>query len=149
MMRTKVTVHVPATSANLGPGFDCLGIALDLWNVIEFSVRGERLKCVVEGQGEGSLPAGRANVIFQGVERLYALANRPMPAGMEVHCRNDIPVGSGMGSSAAAALAGLMGANALLDDWVDEATLLNLCAEMEGHGDNAAAAFYGGCRLVA
>ena len=97
-----VTNHVPATTANLGPGFDTLGLALDLWNETEFSETGDGpLTLTVSGEGEGKLPADETNAIAAAALQVYALVGKD-PAGLTIHCTNRIPLISGLGSSSAA-----------------------------------------------
>ena len=144
-----VTVSVPATSANLGPGFDCLALALDLWNRVEFHVCGTGICVEVNGQGREHLPKTAENLVVRAAARLLAHFDCPIPAGLLVRCENDIPAGSGLGSSATAVLAGLLGANALMGNPACREEILSLAGEMEGHVDNAAAALYGGLTVVA
>lgn len=139
-----VIVRVPATTANLGPGFDCLGLALDLWNQARFTPIPDGYQVELRGEGETHLPRDRRNPVLRAALRLYERAGAPAPRGLRVECENRIPIGSGLGSSAAAALAGLLGANALLGNPLSEGQLLQLATELEGHADNAAPALYGG-----
>src|SRR5258706_1127133 len=138
----KLLVKVPATSANLGPGFDSLGLALDLWNetaitlAIEFSVR-------VKGEGEDKLSNDKNNLIFRAAQRLAECAGRSLPQ-FHADCVNQIPLSSGLGSSAAATLTGLLAANALLGTPLLKEEILGLASEMEGHPDNVAPALMGG-----
>lgn len=143
-----VRVRVPATSANLGPGFDCLGLALDLWNEAEFSLEGEGLHLRCEGEGQ-HIPTDERNLIIQAMRFYCDTRGLLFPRGIAITCRNNIPVSSGLGSSAAAALLGLLGAAALLDQPLETAEALTLSARMEGHADNAAAALLGGLVIVA
>lgn len=139
-----ITVRVPATTANLGPGFDCLGLALDLWNQVSFTPIPDGFQVELRGEGENYLPRGRRNPILRAALHLYAQVGAPAPKGLRVECDNHIPIGAGLGSSAAATLAGLLGANALLKGPLTEGQLLQLATEIEGHADNAAPALYGG-----
>ena len=138
----KILVKVPATSANLGPGFDSLGLALDLWNettitlAIEFSMR-------VKGEGADKLSTDKNNLIFCAAQKLADLAGRSLPA-FHADCANQIPLSSGLGSSAAATLTGLLAANALLGNPFLREEILGLATEMEGHPDNVAPALTGG-----
>lgn len=151
-MTQRVRVRIPATSANLGPGFDCLGLALDLWNVAEFTLEGHglRLRCGGEGQQEGQqIPTDERNLVVQAMRFFCDTRGLPFPRGLSIVCQNNIPVSSGLGSSAAAALLGLLGAAALLASPLDTNEALTLAARMEGHADNAAAALLGGLVIVA
>jgi len=138
----KILVKVPATSANLGPGFDSLGLALDLWNettitlAIEFSMR-------VKGEGADKLSTDKNNLIFCAAQKLADLAGRSLPA-FHADCANQIPLSSGLGSSAAATLTGLLAANTLLGNPFLREEILGLATEMEGHPDNVAPALTGG-----
>jgi homoserine kinase len=142
------TVRVPATTANLGPGFDCLGMALDLWNQVTFSRSGRGVKVEIHGEGEDHLPKDDRNMIAQAVLRVYRKATEPPPYGLAIACENRIPLGSGLGSSAAAILSGMMGANALIGCPFSPQEILHLASEMEGHPDNMAAAQAGGLVAV-
>ena len=146
---TSVMIQTPATTANLGPGFDCLGLALDLWNKATFSLDGTGIRVKVRGEGAGLLPLDDRNLILRAALRLFQAAGVPLPEGLSIVCENRIPLGSGLGSSAAAIVAGLMGANGLLGSPVSAAEILRLAGAIEGHPDNVAAALYGGLTLVA
>ncbi len=139
-----IRVRVPATSANLGPGFDTLALALDLWNETLFTPGGEGYTATIEGEGRGLLPEDSQNLIFQALAAFYKQTGNPLPSGLSIHCQNRIPLGSGLGSSAAAVVTGLAGANALLGWPASAETLIRMAAEIEGHVDNAAAAALGG-----
>jgi homoserine kinase len=139
---------VPATTANLGPGFDCLGLALDLWNRAEFTLSGQGIRIKLKGEGKGLLPTDEHNLIVRAFLRFYEAKGKPAPEGLEIICDNQIPLGSGLGSSAAATLAGLLAANAFLDESANRQEILSLATEIEGHADNAAAALWGGLVVV-
>jgi homoserine kinase len=141
----KIQVKVPATSANLGPGFDTLGLALDLWNVSVFEP-GEQLSIFVEGEGAGKIEEGKNNLIVQAAMKLAELAGKELPA-FTLKCVNNIPMSSGLGSSSAAILTGLLGANILLSDPFTREQILDIAAEMEGHADNVSSALLGGLTL--
>ena len=138
----RVLVKVPATSANLGPGFDALGLALDLWNTTEFFPAGS-FSLLIEGEGANKLAANEKNLIVRSAKKLYECLNKPMPE-LGIRCINRIPLASGLGSSAAAILSGLLGANALLEEPVPHEEILNLAVKIEGHPDNVAPALLGG-----
>ncbi len=141
-------VRVPATTANLGPGFDCLGLALDLWNEVSFSLEGEGVVATAEGPGSERLPPGPKNLIARSFLRLCREAGRPIPLGLRIHSELKVPPSSGLGSSAAAVTAGLLGANTLLGHPFDRPRLLELAADIEGHPDNVAATVLGGLTIV-
>ena len=142
-----VTVRVPATSANLGPGFDSLGLALSLHDTVRARVLPSGLQVTVTGAGAGDLARGEGHLVIRAMRAAFA-AIGAQPPGLEISCGNDVPQGFGLGSSAAAivsgvlaarALAGADGAAALRDDAV-----LRLATELEGHPDNVAACLLGG-----
>jgi homoserine kinase len=140
----KILVKVPATTANLGPGFDALGLALDLWNEAEFiATQDKQIIVTVKGEGAGSLPTDANNAIVDAALQLYDLAKKPCP-GLRINCINRVPIGSGLGSSSAAMLTGMLGANALLDSPLSDEDILKLAIETEGHPDNVAPAMLGG-----
>lgn len=145
---SRVRVSVPASTANLGPGFDALGLALDLRNEIEmaFADAPER-RLAVEGEGADALPRDASNLIFRSVDALLAASGRS-GRGLRVVARNRIPLASGLGSSAATTVGALAAANRLFAAGLDDAALLGLATRLEGHADNAAAALHGGLNLV-
>lgn len=144
----KVQVRVPASTANIGPAFDCLALALDLWNEAEFELGGDGLQVSVRGEGAERLPRHERNLVYRAVARVYEEVSEAPPKNIRITCDNKIPLGSGLGSSAAASLAGLLGANALLRNPLKPELVMRLGAELEGHADNLAAALYGGLVLV-
>ena len=148
-MLSAVRVRVPASSANLGPGFDTLALALDLWNDASFTLGGEGFQVRVEGEGHALLAKDEHNLVAQAVIEFYNSQGLEPPAGMRITCTNRIPLSSGMGSSAAAVLAGLLGANALLGEPLAPMEILEMASEMEGHPDNVAAALLGGLVVIA
>ena len=137
-----VHVRVPATSANLGPGFDTLGLALALYNEVT-AREGDGVSVTIEGEGAGRLSAGRDNVVARGVRQAYEAAGRPFK-GVTLTCVNRVPTARGLGSSAAAWVAGLVAGNALLGEPLSRDALLALAARAEGHPDNVTAAVLGG-----
>ncbi len=145
MENGKVTVRVPATSANCGPGFDCLGLACTLYN--EFTY--ERLpleqgvQVVSEGQGSGQLPEGRSNLAAQSFFALWEKLKQPK-TGLKITCRIRVPVSRGLGSSSTAIVAGLTAANALAGNPLTKAELVTEATKIEGHPDNVAPAILGG-----
>ncbi len=148
MSPVNVSVRVPATIANLGPGFDCLAMAVDLWNQAEFSLVGEALSVDVTGEGQDTLPQDGSNLVARSVFYLYQSRGLQVPKGLVIKCHNAIPLESGMGSSASATLLGLTGANALLGSPLPPPEILQMAFEIEGHPDNASAALYGGLVIV-
>jgi homoserine kinase len=145
----RVAVEVPASSANLGAGFDCLGVALGMVDRVEVEVRGwsrGQIELTVDGEGRGELTEDRDNRFVRGLEAAMGAARGELPEGVgwRIEMRNEIPMGRGLGSSAAATVAGIVAANALLGGPLDTATQLRIAAGIEGHPDNAAAALLGG-----
>jgi homoserine kinase len=141
-------VRVPVTTANLGPGFDCLGLALDLWNETAFTLAGEGISVVSSGEGSEELASSSKNLIARAYLRCCDEVGAPYPPGLRIACEARIPLASGLGSSSSAVVAGLLGANTLLGRPFDRAQLLELAADMEGHPDNVAAAMLGGLTIV-
>lgn len=139
MPPTSVTIRVPATSANLGPGFDTLGLALDLYGEVTVTWS-ERPARFPEGRGE-QLALGAAQAVYQH-------AGKPRPSGLRVTIAGGIPVGRGLGASAVLRAGAVMGANILLGEPFDSDAVLRLVTELEGHADNAAPALFGGFQVV-
>ena len=136
----RATVRVPATSANLGPGFDCLGMALDLWAEVTVEARPEPLPSPTDPL---------AGMIEKAALALYEAARVGAPAGLvTTWAGGEMPVARGLGASAAARVGGLMAANALLGSPFPAEELLPLAARLEGHADNAAPALFGGLQVV-
>ena len=144
-----IRIAAPATTANLGPGYDCLGMALDIWNTVEVEPLpdGATPSVNVSGEGAGELEAGPENLVYRSMEFLYRELGRSMPP-LRIHCENDIPLARGLGSSAAAIAGGLAAANALSGSEFAPRDLLEMAATIEGHPDNVAAAVMGGLQLV-
>ena len=138
---------VAASAANLGPGFDSLGLALSLYDEIVVTTIDSGLQVEVEGEGAGHVPLGREHLVVRAVERGLDAAGVAAP-GLAVRCRNDIPHSRGLGSSAAAAVGGLAAANGVLAQGhskpLSTPQLIQLASEFEGHPDNASAAVLGG-----
>jgi homoserine kinase len=145
----RIAVEVPASSANLGAGYDCLGVALELMNRVELEVRGWSrgdIELTVDGEGTGELTDDRENRFVQGLEAALVAGRGALPDGVgwRISMHNRIPLARGLGSSAAATVAGVVAANALMGDPLDRETLLRIATGIEGHPDNAAAALLGG-----
>jgi len=138
----RVRVRVPATSANLGPGFDALGLALALHNEVTVE-EADDVSVEVEGEGQERLDRGAKNVLARAVALGHEVAGRPF-RGARLRCLNRIPLSRGLGSSAAAWVGGLVAANALMGEPLDRDGLLAAAARAEGHPDNVAAALLGG-----
>jgi homoserine kinase len=143
MSVNQVTVRIPASSANLGPGFDAIGLALALYNHVTFTRQPAGLTITVEGEGADEIPCNQRNLVWQSAEKVWQLVGG-RPDGLHIALRNDIPVGSGLGSSSAAIIGGLVAANALAGEPLSRDDLLNLAGQIEGHPDNIAPALLGG-----
>lgn len=142
----EVYVRVPATSANLGPGFDSLGLALDLHDEVTASVS-DRLEITVDGADE--VPTDERHLVYRSMVEAFTVMGVSTP-GLRLHCRNRIPHGRGLGSSSAAIVAGALAARALLPDGeqrMGDNELFALAARIEGHPDNVASAVFGGLTI--
>mmetsp|Transcript_24904 Transcript_24904/g.77939 ORF Transcript_24904/g.77939 Transcript_24904/m.77939 type:complete len:361 (-) Transcript_24904:460-1542(-) len=144
----KVTVRVPATTANMGPGFDCLGMALDLWSELTVE-HAEEFSITYEGEGEGQVPLDATNLVVVALEKAFEKAGKPVPP-LKYHCVSRIPFARGLGSSSAAIVGGLIAGLVLAGHRLKvkgSEELLQLAADIEGHPDNVAPAMYGGIQL--
>lgn len=145
-MRT-VRLSVPASTANLGPGFDSLALALDLRNIVEMESIEEGTITELEGEGADQLSKGAANLMARAAHSVFHCVGKS-PSGLKISGVNQIPLRAGLGSSAAATVAAVAAANVLVDGGLSTGDMLQLAHEFEGHGDNAAASLYGGLNLV-
>lgn len=143
-----VEVAVPASSANLGPGFDSLGLALQLYNRLQMEATDGPTTVTVSGEGAGALESGADNLVYRSVQRLCREVGREAPA-LRIEMENAIPVSRGLGSSSSAIVGGLVGANTLLGEPLSQEDLLRLAVEIEGHPDNVAPALLGGLQVTA
>ena len=146
----RVVVKVPATSANLGPGFDTLGMALSFYDELEVeAVDSPDIQVKVLGEGEGEVSTGEQNLIVKSLLHTFAQSRVPVP-GLRLTAHNYIPHGRGMGSSGAAVVAGIMAAKGLLEGIVEFSSgkLLELATDLEGHPDNVAPALFGGVTIA-
>jgi len=140
------TVQVPATTTNLGPGFDALGLALTLYNCVTVTSSASWETSVV-GEGARSIPRDHRNLAARAVRRCFAEAGREPPS-LRLTLENRIPVARGLGSSAAAIVGGLVAANRLLPEPLSTDRLLAIAAELEGHPDNVTPALLGGLQVA-
>ena len=136
----KVTVKVPASSANLGPGFDTLGLALGLYDTVDVEVIPQGLEVEIFGEGEDDLPRDGSHLVVKAIRAGLKAADVDVP-GLRVVCHNNIPQSRGLGSSAA--VAGVAAANGLAGFPLDDAQVVQLSSAFEGHPDNAAASVLG------
>ena len=146
---SQVSVKVPATSANLGPGFDTFGMALSHYDEYSVEQIPAGLEIVVSGEGEGDTPRDETNLIYRAFKLVFDRVSQPVPA-VRLTCKNAIPHGRGMGSSGAAVAGGVMLAAGLLSDKIElsEQQLLEFATELEGHPDNVAPALFGGLTIA-
>ena len=135
-----IKITVPASSANLGAGFDALGLALTLYNTVWME---EADGCHIEAVDGSSIPTDETNMIYQTAKQLFLQCGRPF-RGLHILQENHIPMTRGLGSSSACLVAGLLGANTLMGSPLSRTDLLDLAAELEGHPDNVAPAMRGG-----
>jgi homoserine kinase len=148
-MTNAVTIRVPATTANLGAGFDCIGAALSLYN--EFKLRKiatESLTIAVRGLEATRVSIDGSNLAYQAFVKLYERIDRQPPV-IQLEIELGVPLARGLGSSATAIVGGLLGANAIAGNPLSPAEVMQLAIEMEGHPDNVVPALIGGCRLAA
>jgi homoserine kinase len=148
---TAVRVRAPATSANLGPGFDALGLALTLHDDVEVELADSGLSIEVTGEGEETARRGPRHLVARTFRAAYALIGpRTAPPGLRIRCRNRIPHARGLGSSSAATIAGILAARALHPEGkaFTDADVLALATEIEGHPDNVAPCLAGGLTIA-
>jgi homoserine kinase len=145
----RITVSVPATSANLGPGFDTLGMALSHYDHYTAEVTGSGLEIDIRGEGEKDAPRDENNLVFKALRLVFDSLGEKIP-GLKISCENNIPHGRGMGSSGAAVAGGVMLAAGLLAQkhQLTEQQLLEFATELEGHPDNVAPALFGGLTIA-
>lgn len=144
----EVRVAVPATSANLGPGFDSLGLALAIEDEVTARITTEGVHVQVTGEGAGEVPTGDDHLIVQTMWRTFAALGVAPPPGIALTCHNRIPHARGLGSSSAAIVAGILLARELAGAGPDDAAVLRLAAEIEGHPDNVAPCLLGGFTIA-
>lgn len=149
----KITITVPATTANLGAGFDCLGAALSLYNKFTFTLAQpvdspDLLKINVNGAEAARVTTDATNLVYQAFCAVYQALGKSVP-GVAIDIELGIPLARGLGSSATALVGGLMGANYLAGNPLTTATIQDLAIQLEGHPDNVVPALVGGCRLSA
>jgi homoserine kinase len=153
MSQYRIEVRVPATSANLGPGFDCLGIALNLFNTMTL-ISDCPFEVIIQGEAADQLPTTRKNVVVQAIDRVLQYVHAQLvPRDFRLILQNDIPVAAGLGSSASAIVGGLLLGNALVASYEPEKRLgkkdiLALATQIEGHPDNVSPALFGGGSLT-
>ena len=146
MLNRTIRVRVPGTSANCGPGFDAIGVACTIYNDLELTLKGEEgLVIEIEGEGAANIPADERNIVLRAIRTILKRAHREDEVkGFHIRMTNHIPLSRGLGSSAAAIVAGLKAANALLGNRFSRRALLQMATNIEGHPDNVAPAIFGG-----
>jgi homoserine kinase len=146
---TIAIIRVPATTANLGAGFDCIGAALSLYNEFTFTpIETESLVIAVRGLEAARVLTDASNLAYQAFLKFYAQIDRTPPV-IQLEIKLGVPLARGLGSSATAIVGGLLGANALAGSPLSPAEIMDLAINMEGHPDNVVPALIGGCRLAA
>lgn len=137
-----IRIRVPATTANLGPGFDTLGMALDFYNIIEVE-EGNNLNIQITGEGAGILPTTKENIVYQAAEKVFEQVGI-YPKNLQIGFTNNIPLSRGLGSSAAAIVGGIVAGNLITGNHLPVKELLKIATSIEGHPDNVAPALLGG-----
>lgn len=135
-----VTITVPATSANIGAGFDTMGLALNLFNTVKMEFSDQ---LIIESMDRTQIPTGIENLVYQAVKKTFLFCNELVPT-VRILQKNDIPMARGLGSSSACIVAGVLGANALMDYPLSKQQMVQIATEIEGHPDNVAPAILGG-----
>ena len=137
-------MRIPATTANMGPGFDCIGMAFDLYNYIEFApVEAEGYCELTSGGDAGHIDLSKDNLIYKAYAAVFGYLNKPV-MGIKMHFENNVPYSRGLGSSSAALIGGVKVANEVLGNPLSDRELLNIALQFEGHPDNIAPALLGG-----
>ena len=146
MLNRTIRVRVPGTSANCGPGFDAIGVACTIYNDLELTLKGEEGRVIeIEGEGAANIPADERNIVLRAIRTILKRAHREDEVkGFHIRMTNHIPLSRGLGSSAAAIVAGLKAANALIGNRFSRRELLQMATNIEGHPDNVAPAIFGG-----
>ncbi len=141
-----VTIKVPATTANIGPGFDCLGAALSLYNKVKFTITDTPLEIKVTGVEADKVSLDSSNLLYQSFTKLYNHIEKNIP-NIAIEINLGVPLARGLGSSATAIVGGLVGANCLAGNLLSTTEIMSLAIELEGHPDNVVPALLGGCKL--
>lgn len=150
-MTVRAVIRVPASTSNLGAGFDCVGVAIDRWLTVTATLdahAGDAVRIRRSGTIAGVKVSPEHDRIVAAFRAACDAAGRAFPGGLALHASSDIPVARGLGSSAAATVAGAAAANALLRLGFDDQRLIELCAALEGHPDNVVPAVHGGATLA-
>ncbi len=150
MAEKMIKVRVPGTSANCGPGFDTIGVACNIYNELELTLKKEpELKIEISGEGAANIPCDSRNIVWRSIHHLLCKANMEKEyQGAHIKMLNAIPLSRGLGSSAAAIVAGLKAANVLIGNQFSRRELLQMGTDLEGHPDNVAPAIFGGFTIT-
>ena len=143
-MSQRATAQIPASTTNLGPGFDVLGLALQLYSTITLEISDRKTEVVVSGVDADKIPSTPDHIAYQAVETVFHKSGQEIPKGLKLTIVNGIPAIRGLGGSGTAILGGMLTANVLCGEPFSRANLLNFATEMEGHPDNVAASLHGG-----
>ncbi|MDE0316853.1 MAG: homoserine kinase [Candidatus Poribacteria bacterium] len=143
-MSQKISARIPASTTNLGPGFDTLGLALQLYSTVTLEITGNRTEVVISGIDIDKIPSTPEHIAFQAVESVFQRSGVRQPKGLKLSITNGIPAIRGLGGSGTAILGGLLTANVLCGHPFSDSELLNFATDIEGHPDNVAASLYGG-----
>ena len=143
-MSRKATARIPASTTNLGPGFDVLGLALQLYSTVSLEITGSSTEVVVSGVDVEKIPSTPEHIAFQAVESIFQRSGVQQPDGLKLTIANGIPAIRGLGGSGTAILGGLLTANVLCGNMFSLSEILNFSTVIEGHPDNVAASLYGG-----
>lgn len=148
-MGLSVKVRIPGTTANCGPGFDTIGVACSIYNELELTLHDrEEIRIEVSGEGSSAIPKDDRNLVYKAVQLVLNRIGVHYP-GIFLRMNNSIPLASGLGSSAAAIVGGLVGANAITGEQLSQQDILDMATAMEGHPDNVAPAIFGGITISA
>jgi homoserine kinase len=143
----KFQMRTPGSTANLGPGFDALGLALSIYNYLDIQTQSTSgLQITIEGEGKGLLTTDETNLFYQAAQFTAQKLGKTLP-GLSIHMKNDIPLARGLGSSSTAIVAGVIAANHIFDRPLAQQALLNIATEIEGHPDNVSPCLLGGLTM--
>ena len=143
-MREHITVRVPACTGNMGSGFDCIGMALDIWNSVTVSIGSSGLN--ISGEGEKTLPRNESNLVHKSLSMAFQEHGMTVPE-LGIECKNEIPMQRGLGSSSAAILSGILAGNEACGKHLSQQRILEMAAAIEGHTDQVTPALLGGCQI--
>lgn len=150
MGEKSIRVRVPGTSANCGPGFDTIGIACTIYNELELKLKQKPgLNIEISGEGAANIPRDARNIVWRSIQHLLRKAHKDKEyLGADIIMKNEVPLSRGLGSSAAAIVAGLKAANILVGNLFSRREILQMATDIEGHPDNVAPAIFGGFTIT-